>query len=221
MDETAGTLEQWATAVKAVRATLGSRQKSALRASNYWKFRVYGREWDGGSYHQTIEMRFAEAGALAPYWSLLDKGNYNEVGIMSSDWGGSPYPTNSATNFTGKVAEKLEEIFRGEIVAQKEALESRVEEIKITIEKLNKYMVELQALLDSFITGGGEVIDLEQPSAIERVQTRYENMNKTVNPTKLAKYVSDLIAGLKVPERPRFGGVRPRKSAILKAIRGG
>ena len=226
MDGSAGNLEQWAQAVKTVREQLGSKQKSALRASNYWKYRVFGRSWQGGSYEQTIQMRFQAAGALAPYWSLLDNGNYSfEGGGMSSDWGGTPYPTNNATHFTDKVAQRLQSLFKAELMSQQEYLNSRVEEIKVGINKLQDYITRLQELIDSFSGWGGEVIDLELTQSVERVISKYEALGRQVDPLKVSAAITSILSGTNLKYRYEIGArggqrTRPTFGSLFGAIYG-
>lgn len=134
MDATAGNIEDYASAVRRVRAskanTMGWRIDKN-RASWYWRNFIYGQAREGFTikkkrvkgqlgrtpirrkegkqlYTETISERLAAMGTLAPYWSLIDKGN---ASVSSLDEGGTPYPANGSTNFTTTAALKIRTVF--------------------------------------------------------------------------------------------------------------
>jgi hypothetical protein len=205
LDRSAGSIEQWAAAVTYVRNTiLHSKNKDGMRASKYWQTKVYGTPLQ----QVTLADRFAAAGAIAPYWELLDKGNMN-VG-MSSDWPESyAYPTNSKTNFTGKTATRLKSLFRSEMLAQKEALTQQTQNLEQDISQLESYIDQLSELIQLL-----NELDLEKIKDIIRY---YDSIGKKIDPIKLIRAVRETAAGIE--ERYRFE-LAPSKGIRVRATRG-
>jgi hypothetical protein len=102
LSENAGDLEDWARGVAFAREYLDVSGKNPIRASNYWKNKIYpNSDW----YESMIELRLEGADKIAPYWSLLDQGNIDAE--MSSNWGGIAYPKTLGSHFVEKTEDEL------------------------------------------------------------------------------------------------------------------
>jgi len=130
MDSTAGTLDEYASGVKAVREALQAeadmakamrpkhwkkskpKARDPIAASRYWKKHVYQNP-NQMFYNTTMEERIRLSGSPAPYWKLLDKGSIS----MQSDWGGIPYPQGTATNFIDNAATEIRREFKAGMLA--------------------------------------------------------------------------------------------------------
>ena len=154
LNKTAGSIENYAQAIRAVRNLMtgderGWREDKG-RASWFWKNFIYRQAREGlkikkgklkgqrrraslsqregtQMYKETISNRLAAMGTLAPFWELIDKGNINNAAL---DEGGTPYPSNSATNFVSRAQIEIRSSFEGsyrqkvtELVSQLETQE--------------------------------------------------------------------------------------------------
>ena len=131
LDATAGNIEDYASAVRMVRTKKSKGTLDKTRASWYWRNFIYGQAREGFTikkkrvkgqrgrtpikrkegkllYAETISERLSAMGTLAPYWSLIDKGNAN---VPSMTEGGTPYPANGPTNFTTRAELKIRTAF--------------------------------------------------------------------------------------------------------------
>ena len=131
LDITAGNIEDYASAVRRVRTSKAKGTMSKASASWYWRNFIYGQAREGFTikkkrvkgqlgrtpikrkegkqlYAETISERLAAMGTLAPYWSLIDKGN---ASVPALSEGGTPYPANGPTNFTTKAELKIKTLF--------------------------------------------------------------------------------------------------------------
>lgn len=220
MDYTAGRLESWAQAVEAVREDLEVSHKSPAKASNYWRHRVYHRSWEDGSYSETIQARFRYAGELAPYWSLLDNGNIDAS--MASNWGGTAYPVNGATDFTGSTARRLQQLFRQEFVAQSRTAEDTTGEVNRQIDILNQYIDDLNGLYLQLERADMEPQEAEVIShSVTEVYSHYTEIRKGVDLKKVNDLVVRISRGETIPSRPTIGinpltgnPIRPRGTTI-------
>ena len=145
-NELAGDLSDWTAAIDSVRSSNNWSQYSERpdpdKASRFWKNVVF----PSTMFESTTSERLSSAGSAAPYWYIL---NYGTVS-MGSDWGGSPFPTNKATNFVEKATDLLEKKFRlmvnesrvvveNEIklmMSDKKELESLVSSVELSVEKI-------------------------------------------------------------------------------------
>lgn len=120
LDESAGTLEDWGRAVVAARtANSWNKQKDPIKASAFWKHAIFNKSGvvgkrgkllkQAGNWRTTIDARLGFVEKPAPFWKLLDNGNF--IGIPGSDRGGLAYPKNAATHFVKNTEEELERRF--------------------------------------------------------------------------------------------------------------
>ena len=106
MNQVAGDLDDYASAVESTRESMGVKEgRDPEKASYIWKTRIYGK----GIYYEIIKTRLAHSTSLAPFWSLLNDGSANVS--MSSDIGGTPYPSRGAHRFVNKAEEEIRKYF--------------------------------------------------------------------------------------------------------------
>lgn len=217
LDKTAGRLNMWAAAVKAVRANLNIRiprrgskdfDKSALAASSAWRryFTSKSQEW-----YDTIEARLQASAKLAPFWSILNFGTVS----LASDRGGYPTPKNRNTNFVDKAEKEIKSAVAG-------FFDTAREEHKILFDNYNKFLDEalaIQARLDDM---ADEIrLDLKAVRSLERqLGLDIEQINRN----KLEKAVELIRKGLltkgqvDITARGSRRRVRPSVSTIREAL---
>lgn len=188
MDKSAGSLENWAGAVKSYRETLKASNKgkkqieSPIRDSNYWMNIVYNGKLED-LYEKTIHGRMlAMSGGLAPYWKILDVGN--SAGIpLSSNRGGYAYPTHGPTRFTERAIKRMQTLFNTAIKKIKKRLGGNVK-IDEQKQKLMDYYNLIQKLINDL-----ESIDPEQ---IKRVKAYLDAKNIEGNVKQILKLIVSL-----------------------------
>lgn len=186
---TAGTLEEWANAVKEARDTLreyrgGRYIKDADVASRIWKEKIYGVDREGksvsrrkknkktgkevtidvtekfeGKYWFTMGLRFINMKSPAPWWELLDKGNIS----LGSDWGGQPYPQSESTNFVLASIGGIKYIFNNTFEERKWEIEYS---LKSSISIYEKWLEEAEEFLE-------ELEKLNMQSELEEFVANY------------------------------------------------
>lgn len=226
-EEQAGDLEDWAQAVKDVRQQLGSPQKNPSSASAYWRTKVYHKSWPSGSYEETIGMRLQSAGKLAPYWQLLNDGNSIR---MSSDWGGTAYPTNGPTRFIQEAEGRVENYFfdafhrrLGRADQQNKDDKNLIEKFRAALKKLYDYAKKIDDLINELNN-----LNWETPYFIDtgtrRLTSVLESEGKSVDINKVVKAIQDIISGVE-KERFEIGlpgrRVRIRPTRLLELVYGG
>ena len=72
----------------------------------------------GPRYFTTINLRLSAAASPAPFWSLLNYGSKNVN--MSSDIGGTPYPSRGGHHFVEKTENRIKSFFRTTLLEFKE-----------------------------------------------------------------------------------------------------
>jgi hypothetical protein len=195
LNETAGTLEDYANAIKATRDNLpNSSKSSASMASHFWKEKfyrparegttVYRRKYNKATkeyekrdvteeqvakYWSTIQARLSASGKTAPFWEILDQGTPS----MSSDEGGSAYPKNSRTDFTGKTISRLKRIFAENKVSQRD-FSKELNEIKKDIDNISELMQEAQDLSDELSQAALDV----QETLAKRLEDEYTKIDR-------------------------------------------
>lgn len=224
MDEVAGSIHQYAEAIKKVREILQSQKRVQVSApeylkSHFWREKFYGPAREGKKvkrrrfnkesktyeeiditdqqiekYWNTINMRMQHFGSLAPFWEIIDKGTVVMKGAMGSS-GGTPYPTNSSTNFVDKTINEITRDVR-EFEAEKyEQLEQNVRRIRAIISEHLDVLAEFRGIITA----------LENIEAIEEFPPENEN-----------DYVLDTLERLE----PKIKYANPEKVAnLLNAIR--
>jgi len=95
-----------------------------LDRSFVWKYGIYKPSREGGTrssrqeklptYEEVIEERLTAWGDKAPYWMLINDGNY---GSVMATKGGMPYPTFQGYNFVQRVRSEAKQIIQDTIDA--------------------------------------------------------------------------------------------------------
>lgn len=138
MDEIAGTIDDYAQAVEVAREELGVKEgRDPEKASKLWRTKFYKKS----RYFTTINLRLSAATDKAPFWSLLNYGSKNVS--MSSDIGGTPYPSRGGTRFVTHIEDELRKFFRSSFARYKEQNKLEREKINKDLEKLRSFMQEL------------------------------------------------------------------------------
>ena len=232
MDSTAGTLDEYASGVKAVREALQAeadmakamrpkhwkkskpKARDPIAASRYWKKHVYQNP-NQMFYNTTMEERIRLSGSPAPYWKLLDKGSIS----MQSDWGGIPYPQGTATNFIDNAATEI----RREFIRQMGEAESR----------FYRFSVKVMRMYEEIHIGIGHIVDRVEEivnteiTVVANLISRYGN---DLNVSKLKSTLDAISRGdnIKTTAEGRIemtarGGhtkrVRPYLSTLIAGMR--
>jgi hypothetical protein len=217
LDKSAGRLNMWAAAVKAVRVGLGVKipkrgggrfEKSAIVASRAWR-RYYtskSQEWS-----DTIESRLQASAKIAPFWSIINFGTTT----MASDRGGYPTPTNRNTNFVDKAEREIKSAVAG-------FFDTAKENHRTLFNDYNKFLDEAlatQARLDEM--ANDIRLDLKVVRGLERqLGVEIESINRS----KLEKAVELIRKGLltqgrvDITARGSRRRVRPSVSTIREAL---
>jgi hypothetical protein len=138
LNDTAGSLSDYGSGIKKVREELGTHSGADI-ASKFWSEKYYGaaregkpaKVWRGKGanrkqedksaqfawkYWDTMRRRMDAAGKIAPFWQILDKGTIPIPNAKRKGGSGTVYPTNDATDFTGKAQRKIKEFFEGQAI---------------------------------------------------------------------------------------------------------
>jgi hypothetical protein len=204
LDKSAGRLNMWASAIRAVRANLGIKvprkgskafEKSALSASRAWS-RYYTsktQEW-----YNTITARLEASPTIAPFWSII---NFGAV-PMASDRGGYPTPKNRSTNFVNKSEQEIKSAVAG-------FFDTARENYKVLFEDYNKFLEDalaIQARLDDM----ANTIRLDL-RAVRDLERRLGLETEQINRNKLEKAVELIRRGLLSQGRIDITASRSRK----------
>lgn len=143
MNEVAGNIQDYADAVESVREFLGVKEgRDPALASSIWKNKIYGK----GPYYRTIKDRLRDAVGAAPFWSLLNDGSKNVR--MSSDIGGTPYPSRGGHHFVEKTETELRDYYNGNLGIAKYQYDKDVEEATLSLEDAKYLLGKLQKDID-------------------------------------------------------------------------
>ena len=143
MDEVAGTINDYAEAVESARGALNVKEdRDPTLASKFWRDRVYR----GPRYFTTINLRLAASSKPAPFWSLLNYGSASTS--MSSDIGGTPYPSRGAHRFVEHTEIAIKQFFRATMLGFKEKFDADVKEVNTALEEVDTLLKELQTRID-------------------------------------------------------------------------
>lgn len=144
MDTVAGTIEDYAQAVESVREEFGVKDgRDPDLASKIWRQKIYGK----GPYYKTIKARLSASTEAAPFWSLLNYGNKNVS--MSSDIGGSPYPSRGGHHFVEKSESAIKELFLTEFRKLKLKYDADVTIVRDAISDADILLDQLQIRIDT------------------------------------------------------------------------
>lgn len=152
MNEIAGDIDDYAEAVELARSSLHVKEeRDPDTASRYWKTKVYPDR--AGRYAETINLRLLASSSPAPFWSLLNYGSKNVS--MSSDIGGSPYPSKGGHRFVEQTENEIKDFFylnftlaKYHFDKDKEVLLSYIDEAKNLIAKLDADIEKLSSNSD-------------------------------------------------------------------------
>ena len=214
LDKTAGRLQDYASAVKKARTTLLSGRPKWRKffagpamASHFWKEKIYrpsregvGEEKYADRYPDTIALRVGFFRSPAPWWSLLEYGN--APGKMSSDRGGTPYPSFGPTGFVKKAEGRINRLIRGEFNSAKIELQTKVQKIIDKLYNKKIKMLEYASSLSSSLqtdTFQAKVIATENLLKGKMVGYDY-------NPIKLKILAGRIATGELTQGRYRIGG---------------
>lgn len=143
MNEVAGTIEDYANAVESVRDQLKVKDgRDPERASTVWRTKIYGK----GPYAKTIRMRLSSTGESAPFWSLLNDGSKNVS--MSSDIGGSPYPSRGGHHFVQHTEDEIRKLFTSTFRRLKEQFDVSMSLLREALLEAKDMLIRLQARID-------------------------------------------------------------------------
>ena len=168
MDEIAGSIDDYAQAVETARDALGIKEgRDPAKASVLWREKIYQK----GRYFTTIKLRLSAASDKAPFWSLLNYGNKDAS--MSSNIGGTAYPSRGGTHFVSNVEEGLKEFFGQSFSRYREQNKLLVEKINYDLDRLRTSIdaldVKINALVDNIYLA--KTLSTEINVSSERVDT--------------------------------------------------
>jgi hypothetical protein len=183
LDKSAGRLNMWAAAIKAVRDELGVviprkdskvYRKKAIAASMAWK-----RLYESGAYTETVEQRLQASAKIAPFWSILNFGTTK----LSSDRGGFATPKNRPTNFLHKAEQEIKSAIAGLFTTAKEKYQSAFAEYNAFLEDSRERQLRLDEMANEIR------IDLQTVRKLER---EYEIDSQEIDRNKLEKAVLEV-----------------------------
>jgi hypothetical protein len=190
LNDTAGSVEDYANAVKAVRAEIASENgtKTPAAASMIWKNMLYIPAREGGSvkkriysphrrrskvvdvtedsvayYWGTISRRMAMSGKLAPYWEILDKGSF----VMEGS-GGTPYPENMPTNFVGNTILEVSQLLSEQAGIKVSSIRDQIRLLASERAQIESALAKISFEMEKVIYGGPT--SLEIPNAEHKIQ---------------------------------------------------
>lgn len=195
MNRVAGSLADWATGITKAREALSGkirpRNYDPVRASEYWREKVYKAKESSSRYQRTIQLRLVYATTPAPFWQILDQGTTR----LDSDRGGTAYPLNRPTNFVRSVQKELETFFAEIMDDEENYYYERTGNLQAEIDMAYSYITSLRKLVEE-----PEIyydpIDYEWAEMMEREFSHYKGR---VDELKLDKIVKDIQAGNEIP----------------------
>jgi len=189
MNEVAGDIEEYAQAVEAAREEMGSDpDRDPIKASHIWRTKIWPSRGGGGPYQHVISSRLANLPSLAPFWSLLNDGNKSVS--MSSDIGGTAYPSHSGTHFVEKAERRIVKVFKDIFSKYKINNRSQISELSALIDSYREALQRMYDAIQEEITSG-EFLEKAAPIQ-ERLRTKTLD---DIDPRKLLKAVEDFKAG--------------------------
>jgi len=203
MDSTAGSIDDYATAVELARGALGVGEgKDPERASKTWKTKIYGTDL----YTKTMKLRAGYYSSPAPFWSLLNYGNKSVT--MASDWGGTPYPTCSPTRFVEHSRDRVYKLFRTYFMERKLSYYEFVANLKSQMDALSSKVADANRLISELQS------NFDMAKSISRqlgVSIKDVDVNKLLAAAKTAR-------GGNAPARLSIGGGRRVSSRKLAGL---
>lgn len=156
----AGDLNDYGNAVAAARRAAHLRDnRDPSVASLRWREKVYGTQL----YYKILQTRKSYFLARAPFWRLLNNGNYSSGGsLLSSDIGGTPYPINQPTRFVENAEYVIEQRANDYLYA----LLNSIEKVNLSISEYQRMLVRLDEVerliskIETNITKAREIANL-------------------------------------------------------------
>lgn len=207
MDEIAGTIDDYASAVDAAREEMGANpDRDPIKASKIWRTKIWPTRGGSGPYQHVIGTRLAlsSVGGLgdAPYWSLLNYGNKSVK--MSSDIGGTAYPSHGGTRFVENTEKKIADYFKLLFSTYRD---ENVAALNIIEESINSFKEALKRMENTVNDMVGKNMDTAAKIA-PRLRTRVVD---DIDPRKLAIAREKIRSGSLLPGQRINVGVRGRR----------
>ena len=212
LDRTAGRLNLWGSAVKAYRKIIGvkiprsdakKRSKIDAAASRAWRG-IY--KANSTKFEDTIKGRLALIGDKAAYWQILDKGTPPS---LSSDRGGTPYPTNTPTHFVNKAETSTSNYLLEYMQTLRGKYDTLINNANTEVNILKEKLDEINYLIENIR------IDVNQASVIKG---KYGNLSQFIDDSKLARAIKGAEEGLS--GRVDIGTSERRVRSSFSRIRG-
>jgi len=147
MNEIAGDIGDYAQAIDATRDALNIKEgRDPERASKIWRTKIY----KGPRYFTTIRTRLSNTSQPAPFWSLLNDGSKNVT--MSSDIGGTPYPSRGGHHFVANAESEIKSFFIKTFFKFRDTTNKNDPTFKEAIAEADRLLIELQSLIDRLST---------------------------------------------------------------------
>lgn len=234
LDQTAGTLDDYANAIKATRELIRKRNKGRYIkdpqvASQIWKEKIYGSAREGKNiepltpnrknrtsiyrqqYRWTINTRVAHFQSLAPFWRILNNGTVP----LASSWGGTEYPRTKPTDFVGKSTQEIRRQFTEYVKIAKDYLA----EINQNVKYIDSAISYIQTISKQILENP------ERKFILEQIQRILGGKFSEANQNRLNQLLEGLISGTLTQEKFRLGTtaagieIRPRIKRIQNALR--
>jgi hypothetical protein len=147
MNDIAGDINDYAQAVEATREELNIKEgRDPKRASKIWRTKIY----KGPRYFTTIKSRLSNTSSPAPFWSLLNYGSKNVS--MSSDIGGTPYPSRGGHHFVTQAEDEIKKFFNRTFAGFREVGGKNNPTFVTAIFEAERLLAELQSLINRLST---------------------------------------------------------------------
>lgn len=243
LDETAGTLEEYANAVKAAKEELGVGKAPEPAASQMWAEKIYGVAREGvivgkrkkpkagrgrgsrvsvedwtdrykGKYERTIEARIRNFKKPAPWWSLLNNGNHSgRIGP------GDPYPITGPTRFVSKTVLELTDLYKDTYSTKfREADATAQDSIKWAKDRISDAERAVRLIRKYIADFDSEGYERANELVREQLERFSDDRLRRADPEKLIKLAQDLANGIKVGRRRLGNDVRLRTVQIERAL---
>lgn len=215
LDRTAGRLNMWSAAIKAVRNELGvvvprrdskNYEKRAIAASMAWR-----RLYTTGQTDETIESRLAIAAKPAPFWPIINFGTTS----LASDRGGFPTPKNKPTNFVDKAEKEIKSAVLGLFDAAKENYQTLFNDYNKFLEDALAIQERLDKIAEGIRLDLAAVRRLERELGVEIEQINRNKLEKAVELIRKGLLTSGRVDITATGSRRR---VRPSVSTIREAL---
>lgn len=244
MNRAAGSIDNYANAVKLARKALGVSGKiNPIVASRFWFRNIYSPTRLGtkvtekrknrttgetttvditakyiGKYDEMMLARLSRfvAAKPAPWWSLLENGN--AVTRMSSDIGGVGLPYNPPTHFVETSKRQIQEILKG---SYRTELQKELQPFQKKLRKLElrkRQNEEDRLLVNELLAGGGKT---KREAALEKIRQRLRERyaDTQADYKRIEKIIDRLAAGERIEEKVAVGrNVRIRVLQILNEL---